>query len=231
MYRSLGSLVFELLWTAGRPEADVNQLFEQDASEWGAVREAIRLGRGLVVATAHTGNWDLLACAMASRVKLMVITRHMSWRSADRFWQKMRADRGVVLVDAAGAVGRATAHLREGGVVAFLIDQRPLHDRGTTSCDFLGAPARQDKAFADIAMRARAPVAVAFAERLASGGHRLRVPAVIQPPERASGRWVEQTVRRAASELEKYVRESPGQWLWLHRRWGEDGRPPQGSAG
>lgn len=222
MYRSLGTLVFELLWTAGRPSHQAIGFFERDEEQWKRVEAALSLGKGLVVATAHTGNWDLLACAMASRVPLMVVTRHLSWRSLDRFWQRMRADRGVVLVDPQGAVQRASAHLRQGGVVAFLIDQRPLRERGTIEAPFLGASARHELVFADIAARCRAPVAVALAQRAPRGRHRLAVPAIFEPPERPSRAWVKQITLEASAQLDALVRRAPGQWLWLHRRWGAE---------
>ncbi len=228
MYESLGTLVFELLWTAGRPSQDLSEFFEQDEEQWRAVQRALSHGRGLVVVTAHTGNWDLLACAMAQRVPLMVVTRHLSWRSLDRFWQRMRAHRGVLLVDPQGAVQRASAHLRAGGVVAFLIDQRPLRERATIEAPFLGAQARHEAAFADIAARCRAPVVVALAERCAGGRHRLVVPMMLPAPQRPSRAWVRQVVLEASGKLEAFVRQRPAQWLWLHRRWGAGGASADG---
>jgi KDO2-lipid IV(A) lauroyltransferase len=220
MYASLGTLVFELLWTAGRRNHAVADRVSVPPDQWCAVESALARGNGLVVATAHTGNWDLLACAMAARVPLMVVTRHLSWASLDRFWQALRSERGVVLVDARGTLGRASAHLRAGGVVAFLIDQRPLDDRGTEQVEFLGAPARYERAFADLAARCRAPVALALAERGPASQHRLAIPLLLDPPDRPSRAWVRQVVRDVAKRLDAHVRNDPGQWLWLHRRWG-----------
>ncbi len=221
MYASLGTLVFELLWTAGRRNHPVVELVGLPSDPWRGVESALARGKGLVVATAHTGNWDLLACAMAARVPLMVVTRHLSWVSLDRFWQALRSERGVVLVDPRGAVRRASAHLRAGGVVAFLVDQRPLDDRGTEQVAFLGAPAQYERAFADLAARCRAPVALALAERAPAGQHRLTVPLLIDPPDRPSRAWVRHVVHEVAKRLDAHVRNDPGQWLWLHRRWRE----------
>jgi Kdo2-lipid IVA lauroyltransferase/acyltransferase len=218
-YRSLGTGVLEFLWLAGRPEGELSSLVEIDPHDWQRVQQALSLGRGLVVASAHTGNWDLLACAMASRMPLTVITRHLSWRSLDRFWQASRAKRRVSLVDARGAVRSASRALGQSQLVAFVVDQAPEHASGLMQVPFLGAPAWVDLSFAVVAARHRAPIVLAFDERLASGRHRLRVPLVLGPPDRASAAWVQEAGRAVSRALEQFVLDHPEQWLWLHRRW------------
>lgn len=98
-YRSLARVVFETLWVAGRPGHSLQTLIELDPDAEKLLRRCVDEGRGLIVASAHTGNWDLLACGMAETVRLNVVTRHMSWSSADRFWQQSRARRGVSAVE------------------------------------------------------------------------------------------------------------------------------------
>ncbi|MCU0691898.1 MAG: lysophospholipid acyltransferase family protein [Polyangiaceae bacterium] len=223
MYRSLGTGVFELLWTAAHPHEDLGAVVSIDARGWREVEAALGRGRGLVVATAHTGNWDLVACAVAARVPLTVVTKHLHWRSLDAFWQRLRNQRGVRLVNPEGAVREAGRTLRSGGVMAFLIDQAPLRRRGVLQAPFLGEPADHDCAFATIAARHRAPLAVAFGERLEDGTHHVRVPLVRQGAQEQPAQWSEQAVRETARVLEQFVRERPSQWLWLHRRWRRGG--------
>jgi KDO2-lipid IV(A) lauroyltransferase len=219
MYASLGATVAELLWMGGRPGARLGELVEVDERQWASVRRALSLGRGLVVATAHTGNWDLAACAMAERVRLTVITKRLGWRAADAFWQGERAARGVRLVGAHGAVGESAAALAAGGAVAFIVDQAPPRRTGVETFDFLGAPALHDLSFALVAARRGAPVVLAFDERLADGRHRVHVPLVIEPPRRATRAWARRASRQVNEALEGFVRRRPAQWLWLHRRW------------
>ena len=223
VYASLGTNVFELLWAAGRPAAAISDRVAVDPVSWARLQRCLDAGRGLVVATAHTGNWDLLACAMAARAPLTVVTKHLSWRSLDRFWQRLRAQRGVGLADAPGALLQVGAALRNGGVVAFMIDQAPERHRGVTRFPFLGAAADHDMTFATMAARYRAPVAVVCGMRRDDGVHELHVLHIEEPAQTPSRAWVLRVTQRAAEHVDAFVREHPSQWLWLHRRWK---RPP-----
>jgi len=223
VYRNLATNVFEILWLSAHDRDDLAGLVDVDPEQWARVQECLARGRGAVVATAHTGNWDLIACAMASRVPLTVVSKHLSWRSADSLWQRSRARRGVSVVEARGALQAGSRVLREGGVIAFMIDQAPERRHGIVRLPFLGAPAWHDAAFAILAMRHRAPVVVVAGERTAAGRHVLRIAEIIEPSDGRSRSWVDATCRRASRAIEGYVLDHPGQWLWLHRRWKQAG--------
>jgi KDO2-lipid IV(A) lauroyltransferase len=193
-----------------------------------ALRSAGARGRGVVVATAHTGNWDLAACAAARWLArepgvggpLHVVTKRLRMASLDASWQRLRADRGVALVDAAGAVPRVRAALAAREVVALLIDQVPERRSGVATFPFLGAPARHDMAPAILAARARAPIVLVLGHRTSGGRHRLECHAVIDPEELHAGDGsLQRAAARLAGALERFVEEHPEQWLWLHRRW------------
>jgi KDO2-lipid IV(A) lauroyltransferase len=223
-YASLGTSVFELLWLAGRPpEAlDAHVAFAPGAAE--RLDALLARGRGLVVATAHTGNWDLAACAgarwLGARGAFHVVTKRLSWRALDRFWQRLRSERGVHLADALGAARRVRAALAAGGIVALLVDQAPERAKGACEAPFLGALARHDTAPALLAARAGAPIAVVLGRRLPSGEHILELVDTVDPAELRGGRpAIEAATRRIAAAVERFVLARPEQWLWLHRRW------------
>jgi Kdo2-lipid IVA lauroyltransferase/acyltransferase len=227
MYAALGRSAFEFLWLATRGGEAAHHVTIDAASavRWQA---ALARGRGVVIAATHTGNWDLAACAMARDVELLVVTKHLSAESIDRFWQSTRARQGVTLGDARGAMAKARDVLRRGGAVAMMIDQAPLSRRHTVDIDFLGQPALADRAPAALAAAARAPMVVATARRTTDGAHVLHVLDVIEPPQPASRAraWIAPATVSAAQALEGFVRAYPSQWLWMHRRW----KQPAGAA-
>jgi len=228
VYRSLAHVVFETLWVAGRPDHSLQTLIEPAPGAEPLLRQCANHGRGLIVASAHTGNWDLLACGMAATVKVHVVTRHMSWTAADRFWQQSRERRGVTAVEAPDVMRSTGRELARGGVVAFMLDQAPERGRGVAEVSFLGERAWVDLAFALAAARHHVPIALVLDERLADGRHRMHMPLVLHPPERASRAWASEAAIRTTEALEHFVREHPGQWLWLHRRWKP--LPPEAQA-
>ena len=215
MYRSLGTGVFELLQLAFKPRTrPVVDGLEGVVTK---VRAGAR-SAGVVVASAHTGNWDLAACALAEHVDLMVITKRLSVSWLDRFWQGLRAARGVQLVQAGTAARAARGALARGAWVVSMIDQAPERMRGITSVDFLGAVVDVDLAPALLALRARCPMVVAFPKRTAHG-HAVELLGVLEPPTGAGRAWALGAMREATRLLEGFVRRQPDQWLWMHRRW------------
>jgi KDO2-lipid IV(A) lauroyltransferase len=223
MYASLGTGLVELVWLSGRaPDAVASMAVMTPAAER-ALTEAIALGRGVVLATAHTGNWDLGALALARWLsgagrRLHVITKRLSIRWLDRYWQRLRAERGVVLVDARGAWAHARVALGAGDVVAVLVDQAPERRSGVRVLPFLGEPARHDLAPVLLAARSRAPLVVGFARRAADGSHLIDVVDVIESVSRDDASLLAATERITAA-LERFIRAHPAQWLWLHKRW------------
>jgi KDO2-lipid IV(A) lauroyltransferase len=218
MYRGLGVSAMEFLWMVATGKRALRRV-RIDEGSVNAWREALALGKGVVVAASHTGNWDLAACAIARDVELTVVTKHLSVRWLDRIWQTARASLGVRLVDARGALGLGREALRRGGVVAMMIDQVPASARGAVVVDFLGRPALADRAAAALAAASGAPLVVAASRRTEDGGHRLHVLGVYAPPHRPGRAWIDTTTQAASEALASFVRRYPSQWLWLHRRW------------
>jgi KDO2-lipid IV(A) lauroyltransferase len=218
MYRALGISLIEFLSLAASPRATARVAVE--ASSLARWRGAVALGRGVVIAGSHTGNWDLAACAMAEQTELLVVSKRLSVGWLDRFWQATRALRGVHLTGAKGALSAARQVLRRGGAVAMMIDQVPLATRHATTVEFLGQPALVDRSPAALAAVTGAPLVVAAGRRDAHGGQVLHVLDVLVPPGEARGPWIAAATAGATRALDAFVREHPDQWLWLHRRWG-----------
>jgi len=186
-------------------------------SRW---QQAKAKGCGVLVATAHTGNWDLAACRAAELAELVIVSKRLSARGLDAFWQETRRARGATIVvpEGGGVVREVARALARGQSVAVLIDQDPERTQSVIAHDFLGESAAHDRALATLSARTGAPIVVAFARR-ERRSHVLSVVDVIEPPQRPSSEWIDQTTRRVSDALETFVRAHPTEWLWLHRRW------------
>jgi KDO2-lipid IV(A) lauroyltransferase len=218
VYRSLGASALEMLHVAVRG-AEAAAHARIDAASQVRWKEVVGRGRGVVVAAAHTGNWDLAACFVARDIELLVVTKHLRVRSLDAFWQSARSSLGVQLAEAHGALARAKAVLARGGAVAMMIDQVPASANHAIEVEFLGRAALVDRAPAALAAACRVPLVVAASRREANGEHVILVLEVLEPSSRPSRAWVALATAEATRALERFVRAHPSQWLWLHRRW------------
>jgi Kdo2-lipid IVA lauroyltransferase/acyltransferase len=197
-----------------------------NVSEWIAYEglenylAAKRSGRGVLVATAHLGNWELSAFAHALMTEPMhVIVRPLDNPFIDQFVQRRRGQSGNHLIykqDAARAVLKA---LKENDAVGVLADQNTMASEGVF-ITFFGKLACAGSAFVKLAYRAQAAVIPGFAiwdER--NKRHVLR----FYPRVELTGD-VQTDTQRIHSIFEEIIRQHPDQWMWIHRRWKT--RPP-----
>ena len=108
--------------------------------------------------------------------------------------------------------------LKEGWIVGVLADQSPRE--AAVPVTFFGQPCWATVAPAMIAARAKVPMHVVSILREADGNYVMEFSEPIEldqsKPLRAGLVDVSQQCQDA---IERIVREHPGQWLWLHRRW------------
>jgi KDO2-lipid IV(A) lauroyltransferase len=173
------------------------------------------LGRGVLFATAHMGNWELSAFAHALMTEPMnIVVRPLDNAPIDALVERYRQASGNCIVskrDAARGILRA---LHDNEAVGILIDQNTAPAEGVF-IDFFGRKACAGSAFAKIAARTGAVVIPGFA--IWSQAER-RYVLRFYPPVPMTGDVVEDT-QRIHAVLEQVIRDHPDQWLWIHRRW------------
>lgn len=182
--------------------------------------QARSLGKGVLVATGHLGNWELSAFAHAYlSAPMNIVVRPIDNRRIDALVEARRelsGNRAISKKDAARGILRALA---AGQAVGVLIDQNTTADRGAW-IDFFGIPACAGSAFVKLAHHSGAPVIPGYALWSDKEG---RYVLQFEPAVEITGD-VAQDTQRVHSRLEAAIRKHPDQWLWIHRRWKT--RPP-----
>lgn len=182
--------------------------------------EAKKLGRGVLIATAHFGNWELSAFAHGFMTEPMnIVIRPLDNPAVDRLVEDRRQLSGNRLIEKWDGVRAILRALQQNEAVGILIDQNTSLQEGVF-VNFFGTTACANTAFAKIAARTGAAVIPGFA---AWSEKEQKYVLRFHPPVEISGDAAEDT-RRLHSKLEEVIRENPGQWLWIHRRWKT--RPP-----
>ncbi|HYR17934.1 MAG TPA: lysophospholipid acyltransferase family protein [Myxococcales bacterium] len=223
-YRQLGRSMAEIALSRGIRDADLEQLVRFEG--WDRYESARARGRGVVVAVAHFGNWELLARATARRgVPLTAITRALRGRLNQRLLAARR-EGGLRELPDKGSSGAALRLLRRGETLAVVIDQNMRPSRGVF-VEFFGEPACTTPAAAVLALRTGAPLLAVFPVRGPDGTHRVWVEGPFAPPPGTRGRSaVKALTQEVTRAVERAVRAHPDHWFWVHRRWKT--RPPEG---
>lgn len=220
MYRHFGRSFVELARFAPWGPERLLRGVEIEGAEH--LKEAVVGGRGVLVLTAHLGNWELLARmgTVAGR-PLSIVTRRFRSPAAEWTWRLLRRG-GPRLLVASGSARAIVAALGRGELVGYVLDQHSPPGRAVR-VPFFGHGAATCKDLARLAVLTGAPVVPIFTWRGADGRHRIRVEPAVElasTGDAASRRW--ENTARFTGRIEAAVRAHPDQWLWIHRRW----KPP-----
>lgn len=183
-------------------------------------REAASKGKGILFVSGHVGNWEMLGVGMALLgYQLHSLYRPLDNLYLDRYVRKVRTRFGQKIVPQGGSLSTFVRLLREGKCLGMLVDQ--AQKSGGVLVDFFGQKASTLRTVAILHRRTGAPIVPGYIRRERGG---LRHTIFIDRPivwKRTPS--LEDDVRGITqaftSCLEGYVRDVPGQWLWLHRRW------------
>ena len=177
-------------------------------------------GSGVLVATAHFGNWELSAFTHALMTEPMrVMVRPLDNPLIDRLVESRRALSGNGLIDKRVAARTVIKALRDNEAVGILIDQNTTPSEGVF-IDFFNKRACASSAFVKLAHHSNAAVLPGFAVWNES---RRKYILHFYPQIPLEGDVAADT-QAIHSALERIIREHPDQWLWIHRRWKT--RPP-----
>lgn len=174
--------------------------------------------RGMLVATAHVGNWDVMARAAALRKRVCAVYKPFKNPLLDRWLRTGRSAAGLRLVTKYDHDPlRLVRALRAGEMLAIMMDQHA--SRGVV-VDYFGRKARTTPSVAMLHLVTRTPLVLAWAVR--TGPLRYEVHA--KPPIRAErtgdrDRDVLALTQRLTREIEDIARRWPEQYMWGHRRW------------
>jgi KDO2-lipid IV(A) lauroyltransferase len=172
-------------------------------------------GKGVLIATAHLGNWELSAFAHAWMTAPMhIVVRPLDNSRLDDLVERYRSLSGNHIIRKKEAAREILKALSSGDAVGILIDQNTSLAEGVF-IDFFGVRACAGTAFVKFAHHTGAAVVPGFA---VWSEEEKKYVLHFCPEVPMSGEAGEDT-QRVHSVLEGAIREYPDQWLWIHRRW------------
>ncbi len=225
----VATTVAEMWDNLGRNFAEYNALdrldYAADVTVVGAEHEAaaINSGKPILYLAAHIGNWELIAPYFAKcRNPVTVVYRPANNRAVDRVIQSIRAKTGLVFAAKGKAASKALiASLSNRGRAIVLMDQK-MGDGELLP--LLGQDALTGTGWARLVLKYDALILPIYVSREAAC-----LTLHIEPALQPSALGLSDDSQQAARELAKmanamygnWITARPGQWLWLHMRWGK----------
>jgi KDO2-lipid IV(A) lauroyltransferase len=184
------------------------------------VRDAADQDEGVVVLTAHLGNWEVAGAGLAALgFPIDVVGKGMSNRAFERDLFALREGLGMGMIEMGDAPRGVLRSLGRGRVAALLGDQNA--HRWGVFVPFFGRLASTPRGPAVFAIRTGAPVFAGFAIR--EPGWRQRYTLKAHRLEYAVTGDLDRDVKSLLAAyhdlLEQAIRGAPEQYFWHHRRW------------
>jgi len=218
-FRHLGTVFAEFPFIPRLDRQRVENYIQAEGVE--EFRKAKGKKRGLLLFTAHFGNWEWMAAAFPFLVghPLAVIFRPIDSPFLDRLVARLRGWTGNRGIPKQKAMARILRALKDGEAVGILLDQNVAWQEGVF-VKFFGEPACTNEGLALLALKTGAAVLPVFNIRQPDGRYRMVIEPQIDLIRTGNKEHdVQANTQVFTGVIERYVREYPEQWLWLHQRW------------
>ena len=186
----------------------------------GILEDLRRKGRGVITLTAHLGNWELLAAGFAMKgLPMSVIARRLYYERYNHWIIAKRQSAGLKVLYQEESAKELLTCLRRNEIIGILPDQ-DIDRLPGIFVDFFGHPAYTTVAPVKLALKLRTPIAIGFLIREPQNRYRLVVGDIL---EVEADNTLEDAVREWTLKwtqcFEKFIRQYPEQWVWMHNRW------------
>jgi KDO2-lipid IV(A) lauroyltransferase len=218
VYRNMGSSALEFAALPRLTREKLDRFVRMEGLE--KIDKARQAGRGVILLTAHFGNWELLAQSLALHGHTAYgIGRQANVPLLNNFIVRCREAHGNRVIIRDRAMRKILRVLKDGEILGVLGDQRGSTSQGLM-IDFFERPAPTNPDIARIIQKTGATVLTVFIVRNADQTHTVQVGDPLRfdvtgDPEGDVLAIAEQCMK----SLESFIRQYPDHWLWLHRRW------------
>ena len=182
--------------------------------------EACKAGKGVLMFSAHFGNWEIGNAALAIMTRPFVfVYRVFDSPILEKTITGVRASYGNISLSKENAMRPMIRLLKKGATINILIDQNVAWYEGVF-VNFFGRKACTTPGFALLALHTKAPVLPVFTRRLPDGRYLLEIGKKVEIV-RSGNRGVDVLIntQNFTKIIEDKIRQYPAQWLWFHQRW------------
>jgi KDO2-lipid IV(A) lauroyltransferase len=174
-------------------------------------------GRGMILATAHTGGWQVAGLAFERLLgcEMLVVMRRERDPEAQALQEAARQRAGVRFAYVGGDPIESLSvlgHLRRRGVVAMQMDRLPPGMRGHAA-ELFGAPFAIPEGPLRLAAVSGAPIVPVFTRRLGYMEYDVHVAEPVHLPRRPEASDLDAAAGSIVRAMEAFVRANPTQWF------------------
>jgi KDO2-lipid IV(A) lauroyltransferase len=182
------------------------------------IKDFYTAGKGIVLMSAHLGNWELAALIFSKIYPISVIVANQANQFVNKIINDIRTQKDYKTINKDNMnIKTILKCLKKNEILAILSDQ----DAGQNGVfvPFFGRLASTPKGAAYFAITAKCPIIIALSTRQKNGTIKVEFTEVPMPNTGNKETDIKIINSFYSKKLEEAVRKNPEQWFWFHRKW------------
>jgi len=219
-FKHFGTTILEIVQMGFFSREDMRNRIQVVGEE--NARAALRANKGIIVISAHLGNWEvgLQTATCYFGLPMTGIAKKMRNARLEQVIYNYRTRFGNKILYKRGALPEMMQVLRQGGVLGVMMDVSRRFDG--VEVEFFGHRATATPVAALLALRCKSPVLPVYCLRNPAGNLIVHIePPVIMERTNNLRKDLVTNTQTITNRLEAAVRRKPEQWLWTLKRWKE----------
>ncbi len=217
VFRNLGQSLMEILYTPRLNPDNIRQYVTLDHPE--RLDEAMKEDKGVIVLTAHMGNWEWLGALAMYGYPASTIVKNQANSAVTRLLNENREGMGLeVFARGGNEMIIAARALKRKKLLGFLADQ----DGGFYGVPqpFLGKMSSTPKGPAMFAQKFHSPIIPVFTIHDENHRTHLAIGEIMHYEDTGDKEAdIARMTRKMAVITENFIKEHPTEWLWFQHRW------------
>lgn len=184
------------------------------------IDEAFSAGKGVIMITAHISNWEHAAAWIGRHFGATGIAQHSDNQFQKELVNALRATSGLKVMGKEEPMMHVVGLLRHKGVLGVVSDQ--LAGREGIKAPFFGHETTTAIGVALFSYMTGAPIIAGRCVRLGPFNLKMKFSEPIKwvkDKTKSRDEQIREITIKANEAIEDMIRETPGQWLWLHKRY------------
>jgi Kdo2-lipid IVA lauroyltransferase/acyltransferase len=184
------------------------------------ISENLKKGKGLILISAHYGNWELTAYGVSQICghPFNVIVKEQTVKKVNDRINMIRTEKGNKLIDMRSALREVLTLLKSNKIVAMLGDQSAPKENVKVDFFVKGVPTFEGAA--RFAIKTRSALLFGVSVRNSDGTYCVTLDEIDTSKYTGNSEEdIKQLTQEHVDLLVKYIKQRPDHWLWFHRRF------------
>lgn len=221
-FQNYGRCTADFLRYSHRPQVPIERLFSR-VEGMETCRRILEKGKGIIMATAHLGNWELGGIVFSRfGYPINVLAMAEQDPTVEQIRRDNRGDRGIRTLYVGqdlSTLFRVREVLGRGEVVALLAERH--HGRDRIDVEFFGRTTSMVRSPALISRFSGAPIMPCAVLMDGNGRYQALVSDAVEPPgpEESEAESSRRMIQALAGRFEAWIRDHPDQWFNFYPYW------------